>query len=357
AAYLRELRSRACFWRWEYVRFPKPHGGTHDILYLGRTAARKHAMAVLGIKADAATDRPDGSTSRHGVLVSEMPTPNALRVPKLLSTIVPLGRPLDEIVGSYHSALRAFIHTRHEGYRIRPVLDEAEIDRIDRDMLKPFAARHGDFAVQMDSGDVREMALADWGRLDMVYAGEEAVGCQLSYRFVRAGKRYWSLYRCGFPETLFADSKRLREANSMNNYLALKWAAENGYDYLDLGTSVARPDVGVLRWKRERKGILDTLGNHDYLYVRLPKAGTARFLWNTPLFSVRRGRLALHLGIPDGPTDADIAVRYREMGFSGLSRVYLHCERAVGESVLKKFHALYSGQETPPAVQTIPVGG
>ena len=89
--------------------------------------------------------------------------------------------------------------------------------------------------------------------------------------------------------------------------MALEWAIENGFDYYDIGTCLARPDDGLLEWKRRRGGDVDTLGNNGYLFVRLPKVGIAQFLWETPLFAVEGKELTLHLGLPDGPSDEEIA--------------------------------------------------
>ncbi|MGE5137853.1 MAG: hypothetical protein ACM3JD_00200, partial [Rudaea sp.] len=207
-AYLAELTRRARFWQWELAAFPHRDGTGPDVLYLGRKMERAQAMALLGIDGDIAA-QPGRRAASRSVVVSEMWVPGALRVPALLSMVVPLGRALDEIAAGYDAGLRKLIRRRQADYRIRRV-DEADIDRVERDMLKPFAAaRHGARALRLDPGDVRKIALADWGRFDLVYAGEEAVGCQLSYRFVRAGKRYWRLFYCGYPQAIFADGRRL----------------------------------------------------------------------------------------------------------------------------------------------------
>jgi hypothetical protein len=135
------------------------------------------------------------------------------------------------------------------------VMDNTDIDRIDRDMLKPYAtARHDDGAIQLEPDAVRKMAHPQIGRLDVVYLGDEAVACHLGCMFIRAGKRFWSTVRFGYPEAIFSDHKRLREANSITTYLALEWALENGFDYYNIGISLGRPDSGLLQWKRRRKG-------------------------------------------------------------------------------------------------------
>jgi hypothetical protein len=85
----------------------------------------------------------------------------------------------------------------------------------------------------------------------------------------------------------------------------------------------------------------------------LPKVGVAQFLWETPLFAVEGKKLTLHLGLPDGPSDEEIAERYREMGFGGLSRVYLHCAKAPPEKLLETLRGRYSHLKSPPAMESL----
>jgi hypothetical protein len=89
------------------------------------------------------------------------------------------------------------------------------------------------------------------------------------------------------------------------------------------------------------------------MFVRLPKTGAAQFLWETPLFAVEGKKLTLHLGLPDGPSDDEIASRYREMGFGGLSKIYLHCARKPQESVLETLRGRYSHLKTAPIMECV----
>ncbi|MES2182644.1 MAG: hypothetical protein V4493_11160 [Pseudomonadota bacterium] len=274
-------------------------------------------------------------------------------MPQTLSTVVPLRRPLSEITASYDANLRRLRNLR-ANFSTRQVLAAADIDHIDQAMLRPYAtARHDNSAVQIERNNVHKFAQPQFGRLDVVYLGDEAVACNLGRGFMRTGKRYWSSFRFGYPQAVFSDRKRLNEVNAINTYLALEWAIGNGFDYYDLGMSLACPDGGLLHWKRRRKGVLDTLGNHGYFYVRLPRKGTAQFLWNAPLFAVEYGKLTLHLGIPDGKSDEDILTRYREMGFSGLTKVYLHCQQPISESLVERFRSIYALQKSPPKIVSI----
>jgi hypothetical protein len=354
AAYIAELRSRACLWRWEFAELPHRDDRLYNILYAGRKEKRKQAMALLGIDGIARTHGIGKNISPQTVFVSEVPIPGALRVPHCLNTVVTLGRPLEEIIAGYDSELRRLIRKQRSNYSIRNELNDAEIDRINIEMLKPYAsARHDDSAVQLETDTVQKLAQPEFGRLDVVRMGDKPVACHLGCSFIRSGKRYWSTVRFGYPETVFSDRKLLREANSMTTYLALEWAHNNGFDCYSIGISLGRPDGGLLQWKRRRKGALDTIGNHGYFYVRLPKVGVAQFLWDAPLFAIMHGKLTLHLGIPDGPGDEEIMSRYREMGYSGLSTVFLYCKQPQSEIVLEKIRSLYSLQNNATTVESI----
>lgn len=351
-SHLKELRSKACLWHWEIVKLTSADDSAHNILYAGRNEKRRQAMALLGVNSSADTVKVGSNLSSQMAFVCEMPIPGALRVPQTLSTIVPLGRSLSEITASYDANLRRLIRNLRANFSTRQVLAATDIDHIDQAMLRPYAtARHDSSAVQVERDNVHKFAQPQFGRLDVVYLGNKAVACHLGHSFIRTGKHYWSSLRFGYPEAVFSDRNRLNEVNAMNTYLALEWAIDNGFDYYDLGMSLACPDGGLLHWKRRRKGVLDTLGNHGYFYVRLPRMGAAQFLWNAPLFAVEQGNLTLHLGIPDGKSDEDVLIRYREMGFSGLTTVYLHCQQS--KSIVEKFRGIYALQKSPPTIVSI----
>jgi hypothetical protein len=320
---------------------------------VGRKARRDTAKALLGIKADANASEAVSFNLKRTVIITEMPFPGALRVPCMLGSVVPLGRSVEEITSGFHSQLRRELKKNRERYRFQQVLKDDEIEKANREMLQPYAkARHGESAYQIKLEDVRRMA-QDYGRLDLLLLGDEVVGCQLGCEITRAGKRYWSTNRCGYPEAIFSDSKRLRDANAINIHLALEWAHKNEFDFYDIGTSLGRPDDGLLEWKRRRGGVVDTLGNNDYIYIRLPKVGVAQFLWDAPLFAVEGRKLTIHLGLPDGRSDEEIASRYREMGFGGLCNVYLYCVSRPTETILETLRSYFADQKLPPAIEFI----
>ncbi|VVM43560.1 hypothetical protein PS662_00424 [Pseudomonas fluorescens] len=353
AAWLRDILGRACFWRWEFVRFKLREDSTYDILYAGRKTQREFVKVLLGADASAPESRLKLSKSNRTVVISEVPTFGALYVPHYLSAVVPLSRSIEDITARYNTELRRNLRKNRLRYRMKQALNDDEIGSADRDMLQPYAAaRHGSAASQIEAHEVRRVAKVA-GRLDLVLLEDQVVACHLGCVVTRAGKRYWSTVRFGYPDAIFTDTKKLREVNSITTFMALEWAIENGFDYYDIGTCLARPDDGLLEWKRRRGGDVDTLGNHGYLFVQLPKFGAAQFLWDTPLFAVEGKTLTLHLGLPDGPSDEEVANRYREMGFGGLAKIYLHCSRDPGEALLDNLRNRYSHLNVLPVFESI----
>lgn len=352
-AWLQDIGGRACFWRWEIARFKLREDSTYDILYVGRKTQREFVKVLLGAESQTVNSQLKLDNSERTVWVSEMPTLGALSVPQYLSAVVPLSRSIEDITARYNTELRRNLRKNRLRYRMKQALNDDEIEIADREMLKPYAsARHGAAASQIESREVQRVAKSV-GRLDLVLLEDEIVACHLGCVITRAGKRYWSTVRFGYPDVVFSDAKKLREINSITTFMALEWAIENGFDYYDIGTCLARPDDGLLEWKRRRGGDVDTLGNYGYLFVRLPKVGAAQFLWETPLFAVEGKKLTLHLGLPDGPSDEEVAGRYREMGFGGLFKIYLHCSRKPEEALLDTLRGRYAHLALPPVLETV----
>lgn len=357
SARLRVILDRACLWRWEIARFRLLHESPHEFLYVGRKNQREMAKLLIGGKAPGngavADGEPQPAESGHVVMVSEVPTTGALNVPVYLSAVVPLGRSLEDITARYDSELRRNIRKNRPLYRVRQALLDEEIEWADREMLRPYAeARQGIHAAQLSTQEVFRIARTA-GRLDLIMLGDEVVACHLGCVITRGGKRYWSTMRFGYTEAIFSDAKKLREVNSITTFMALEWAIEHGFDYYDIGLCVARPDDGLLKWKRRRGGDIDSLSNHDYLFIRLPKAGTARFLWDTPLFAFEGKELTLHLGLPDGPSAEEVDNRYREMVFGGLDKIYLYCAENSGEQFLETLRSRYANVQATPVLERI----
>lgn len=357
SARLRGILDRACLWRWEISRFKLQHESPHEFLYVGRKNQREMAKLLIGGKAPAnspvADGEPEPAASNHVVMVSEVPTSGDLKVPVYLSAVVPLGRTLEDITSKYDSELRRNIRKNRPLYEVRQALLDEEIEWADREMLRPYAeARQGIHAAQLPTQEVFRIAKTV-GRLDLITLEGEVVACHLGCVITRGGKRYWSTMRFGYTEAIFSDAKKLREVNSITTFMALEWAIEHGFDYYDIGLFVARPDDGLLKWKRRRGGDIDSLSNHAYMFIRLPKANTARFLWDTPLFAFEGKELTLHLGLPDGPSEEEVASRYREMVFGGLDKIYLYCAENSGEQFLETLRSRYANVQTTPILERV----
>ncbi|NIF25213.1 hypothetical protein F3J44_02330 [Pantoea sp. Tr-811] len=350
---LRLMLGRACFWRWEVARFRLEQQGRYEFLYIGRKQQREVASLLLGGKDVSVVEVAPGATRDQVVLVSELPTAGALSVPHFVSAVVPLGRPLDEIIARYDSELRRSIRKNRAAYQMRQALTDAEIAMADRDLLRPYAtARQGDKAAQFSTEGVFRLAKGV-GRLDLITLNDEVVACHLGCEVIRGGKRYWSTLRFGYCEAVFSDPKKLREVNSMTTFMTLEWALANGFDYHDIGLCVARPDDGLLRWKRRRGGDVDTLNNHACLFVRLPRTGAAEFLWETPLFAMEGSKVTLHLGLPDTASDDEIASRYQEMVFGGLHKIYLYSAKRAGEAFVQTLRSRYAGFPSTPILEHV----
>lgn len=350
-----EVVARACFWRWEMSRFRLQPASPYEILYIGRKQQREMAKLLIGGKGHVA-QAVDGTSQRDAgqvVVVSEMPTAGALSVPHYLSAVVPLGRALEDITARYDSELRRSIRKHRPLYAMRQATTDEEIAMADRELLRPYAtARQGIHAAQFPTEEVFRIAKTV-GRLDLITLGDAVIGCHLGCEVVRDGKRYWSTLRFGYCEAVFSDAKRLREVNSITTFMALEWALAQGFDYYDIGLCLARPDDGLLKWKRRRGGDIDSLGNHAYLFVRLPKKGTADFLWETPLFAVEGNKLTLHLGLPTGASAEQVASRYHEMVFGGLHKIYLYGREEAVQGLEQALQNRYANLQSSPEMQRV----
>lgn len=348
-----QLLAGLCIWKWRSFKFPLSETNLTVVHYVGRPQNKPALMALLGVNSNTNHVLVNIKPSSAKAFVTEFPVPNTLCLPFCLNTIVKLGRSVDEISATYSRSLRRSINGQRADYRYKAVDDSVKIDSIERNMLWTYAnSRHDISAAQLPPEVVRAMAQSNYGRLDLLYQGEEEVGCHLGNSYMCKGERYWHVNRLGYTDAVLSDYKRWGEVNSINLHLALESAIENNYDYCDYGVSLARPGAGLIEWKRRRKGFLATNDNFNYFYLKLPVVGAAQFLWDAPLFAVEKGKVTLHLGIPEGKLDEEVAARYHEMGYGGLSKVYLKCVKPPSEHLLEEIRTLYADQEFQPTVIT-----
>lgn len=339
------------FWKWEVAEFTLSVSSPMTIHYRGRPENKSVLMALLGVSSDPA--HATENIPRSKVYVSEYPMRDNIRIPYCLTTIVKLGRSAEDILATYSRSLRRSINQESPRYRYEVANEIKAIDIVEREMLRAYAtARHDLSAAQLSSELVRKLALPQYGRLDVLYQGDQQVGCHLGNFYSCKGKKYWHVNRLGYPEAVFSDYKRWGEVNSMNLHLALETAIKNGYDYCDYGVSLARPGAGLIEWKRRRRGFLATNDNFKYFYLKFPQKDAAQFFWDAPLFGVEGRKVTLHLGLPDDKTDEEITARYNEMGYGGLYKVYLHCTKPPSEDIIEMIRGLYVDQESQPMVIT-----
>jgi hypothetical protein len=351
--YLKELRFRLNLWSWELKKIPPQSGKSNSILYLGRRSQREMALLLLGVDRDSEQGNSYKYESKNKVVICEMPFPGAICVPNFLSTVLPLDRPIEELILRMNKEKLRFYQKNRESYHFRLLLDDEEIEHIEQTMLRPFAAnRYGEGAAQLDTSQIKKLA-KDRGAFTLVYFNNEEIACHIGYDFSRKDKRYWNCVRLGYPEKVFSDTKVFGQTNIMNNFLQIEWLRKKGFDFYDIGISLARPNDGLIQWKRAYRGNLDTMENYNYFYVCPPKTNTCQFFWETPLFGLEHKKLVLHLGKPNSKTDDDFISSIQKMGFGGLYTVYLHCEHPPSDTIQTALKNIYDHLDYLPQIKVI----
>jgi hypothetical protein len=350
AHYLYWLLPRMCIWNWGISEVPIHANSCNSMLYIGRRYHKFLAMLYLGMAHNPNEKTVEGiNNAKDRVVVTEFPFPDAICVPHLLSMVLPLDRPLDELLENIGRDKLLFFRKYRDNYRVKRILDDAEIDRIDKTMLRAFATyRFQKKARHLKYSKIRKMAHKT-GALNLVYLNDHEVACKLCAEFSRNGKRYWGAERAGFPEEVFTNRKSHQQVNRMAYFLEIEWASLHGYDFYGLGHSFARPKDGVLQFKRSFRGHLDTMDNYCYFYVRPPK-NTSEFFWEAPLFGLEKGKITLNLGKPADKSDEEFIEHFQEMGFGGLSTIYLHCEQPPSQEILSALSSLYDRFENRPNI-------
>ena len=336
------------FWKWRKTAFLTNDTSFSGVQFFGNPENKSQLTALLGIYGE---KNVESAALKNKVLITDFPIPNALCIPATLTTIVPLNRSVEDILATYSRSLRRSIVGQRAQYRYETVNSLDKITAIENEMLKPYANARHESAHHLALDTVINLATSDYGRLDLLYLGDETVGCHLGNAYERHGKRYWHVNRFGYPVNIYSDYKHWGEVNSMNLHLALEAAIEKGFDFIDYGGSLARPGAGLIEWKRRRKGFVAE-DYSAYYYLKFPKSGAQHFFWDSPLFNIENNQIVLHLGVPEGKTDEEVMARYHEMGYGGLYKVYLHCNRSLNDTLVESVRELYADQETPPMIIT-----
>lgn len=341
---LSDLCSRAKYWQHETINFQLPNN-TYTVRYTGRLSR----LCMLKPLLDATEAKNIKLDTSPSIAVYEFSKPNSLCVPACLTMVVPLNRSIDEIVATYAKSLRRALKKQLTRFEYQTVSEASAIAQINETMLKPYAiARNGDAAHHFTKADIEAMAFGHFGRLDMLVENGEPVGCHLGNAYTEKGKRYWHVNRFGYIQNIFNNYKHLQEANSVNLHLALMKAKEYGYDYCDYGVSLAKPGDGLLEWKRRRKGVLKQYAADGCFYLVPPQEGQADFFWINPLFALEGKDIVLHLGIPNSVEIMEALNRYKEMGYDGLAKVYLHVNQPIDAALQNGIAKLYENLTTQP---------
>ncbi len=349
-SFISDYCSRLCFWRWDSFSFPMGEQNATSIHFTGRADLLPILKSLLGISSETNEPKLKELTTHNEISVYELPMPNTLCIPHCLSTIVSLDRSIEDIMAGYSRSLRRSILKLAPKFKYEMVTNESMIQEIDATMLRPYAInRIGITANQVPLSVVKDLALNEYGRLDLLYEGDVPVGCHLGNAYTRKGKRYWHVNRFGYIDPVFSDYSRLQETNAANLHLALLYAIDQRYDFCDYGPSLAKPGAGLIEWKRRRKGFLVKAGPSSF-YIKVPNHVSAQFFWDSPMFSLNGENINLHLGVPENKTEEELIAKYREMGYDGLSKVYLMCATKPSDTFVELITGLYAELRFKPQI-------
>jgi hypothetical protein len=343
----------AALWNWQVTREPVATHSLHSLLYIGRRKHKSQAMVLLGLwtrnpkEALPATAQPQGR-----LLVSEMPFVGALCVPNHLSSVLPLDRPFEKLLENMGKDTLKFYNKQRSRYQVQPITSAEDLAHADQAMLRAYAShRYGEWAQHFDRGRLQQLARTPGG-LNYVLLDGAPVACYVGSALGRGGQRYWRGERGGYSEAVYTQNKLFSEVNRMTYFLEIEQACQQGYAFYEYGLSLARPDDGVMQWKRKLRGQLDTMGNYNYFFVAPPKGLESAFFWEFPLFALELGALDLHVGLPADVADEAFASRCSTLGFGGLRTVVLHCQKPPSAHALAAVAALFAPFAHKPAIKT-----
>ena len=347
---LKEILRLTCVWRWQFKRLPSSKSVDIAFYYLGRKSEREGAISYLRL-----TEPINSAASiKAKAVVSEFPMPGAICLPLYLSTVIPLkNRTLGEVLMGFEKRKRQLINSQASQFKLQKVTTSEDVIRLNQTMLMPYAnAKYGHAAYNFPVQKLTEMTFKS-GQFNLLLHGDKEVGCIIGHFSKRHHQRYWQSDRMGFLEFIFSDKQQYREKNVMVTYLEIKWAMANDYEYCDMGANPAFTEFGAVFHKRTYGGQLSTMGNYNYLYLKLPPIYAAKFYWEKPLFAVEGKAIVLHLGFPDNTNGAELHDRYRLLKFNGLAKIYLHYETKCPESCIEAIRSIFSHQKSPPVVKVM----
>lgn len=340
-----ELAERAQVWRQRAVLFEGDEVYPFRVAFAGLPSRLAHVTDLLRLPGTPETQPMGLGALRlpETTLFCDWPTPGAMKLPVLLRTLIPLKPTVEETVAGLENELRRRVRRLSERAEMVQVTEAEEAKRIHREMMVPFAKfRHDDRADIVPEEELVRTAREDF--LGVVALDGKIVAAQSGYSYERDGKRCWAAMRFGYPEAVYSDPRWMSDANTLNAHCALRHAIDSGHEVLDFGASVAAPEGGLLQFKRRRGGFLSTFGCPFSIWFRPPPAGVDVFFWRWPLFSIEPGGLVLHLGVPDGVSDAEVIARLKSIAFGGLEAVRLHARPAIAPELEEAAREIFSSQ-------------
>lgn len=329
-----DLARAASVWKYEALSLPAPAGVEGRVAWLGRRDSTTAAELAFGATG------PVFPGFVGAVKVTEFPTPGALRVPTLVRLIIDLHGTLDDVLARASHGVWRLAKPLADRARVTPVTSPEEIDRVEAELLRPYAARHGAQAHHVPLERVR--ALAHEGGLVSISVDGEEVAARLGYEFVREGKRCYAAWRFGYPARVFDDPARYGAMNGLNTLLAIRHAHDGGYAVLDFGLSPATPvENGQLQFKRLRGAAVSTVECHAFFSLKVPPARAPDFFWARPVFSVDHGALVLNVGVPSALADRELLDRvHKKLVFKGVAKLRLHAARPIDPAVIRELGAV-----------------
>jgi hypothetical protein len=344
---LKELIRLTCLWRYRLSALVHNKFNGVKFYYFGLKSHQNTAIFMLGLDSQQASL----GRAKQSVYVSEIPLPGSICIPLNLTSLIPLkNKSMDEVLLGFEKRKRKIANKGISDFTLKQVTDVNDVNRLNQEMLMPYAARHGEAAYQLPLRQVMEMAFK-YGRLHLLLEKGVEVGCAIGYEYICKNERYWISYREGFPNSIFSDRPSHTEKQVINTYVEVEWALNSGYSYFDIGFNPACAEVGSLHYKRTFGAELSVISNYNYLYLRMPKTMAAKFYWEKPLFAVEGKAVVLHLGLPDGVSADEVAERYKLLNYGGLNKVYLHCDSTPSSAHTEAVTNVYSYQKSPPALK------
>jgi hypothetical protein len=336
-------------WRIVVCRVNWTRGSTTGFWFIGRKTQLQLANVIFN-QSPLISDQANENAGSGRAIISELPFPGSYCIPHYLSTILTLSNSIESQIKAIDKNKYRLYKNERPAFSTRLVSDIQDIKRLQKTMLEPYALeRYGSAVAQLTDEEVIKMA-TQTGAFHLVCEGDAEVACHIGSRYEYDGKLHWLSVRAGYPEHIYADSKAYGRINAIDVFLEIEWAISQGYDCFDLSISLANPENGVLQWKRKLRGRLSLKENHEYFYIKPPRGSEPEFFWETPLISVKRGQLILHLGWPASQDEDAFLSRYKQMGFDGLATVNLYTPMQPSDVMLERLLHLYRYANTKPTI-------